>query len=57
MRMATSTRQIVDKGRETQGQRAAAGFHSIEGELEKRLFARLPRTRLLEDVREAVAGQ
>src|SRR5438128_3122930 len=37
MRMATSTRQIVDKGRETQGQRAAAGFHSIEGELETRL--------------------
>src|SRR3989449_11370047 len=37
MRMATSTRQIVDKGRGTRGQRVAAGSHSIEVELEKRL--------------------
>src|SRR2546426_2799580 len=37
MRMATSTRQIVDKGRGTRGQRVAAESHSIEVELEKRL--------------------
>src|SRR5256886_5973811 len=37
MRMAMSTRQIVDKGRGTRGQRVAAESHSIEVELEKRL--------------------